>query len=65
METPYYEPISCNMPIIVELDHLMTPRLPYLNSHRDTYEERPVLYPLQLRQQNYSRHTVSVYEVPI
>jgi hypothetical protein len=34
-------------------------------SHRDAHEERPVLHPLQLRQQDHPRDPIEMYEVPL
>jgi hypothetical protein len=34
-------------------------------SHRAIYQERPILHPLQLRQQDYACHPIEVYKVQV
>jgi hypothetical protein len=42
------------------MDHLAD-----VTSHRDAHKERPILHPLQLRQQDHPRDPIKMYEVPL
>ena len=42
-----------------------TPRADSGDSNRNTYEERPILHIVQLRQQDHSRHSVQMYKISV
>lgn len=51
--------VSCPSHVPVRL------KVPLTGSDRDAYKECPILYPLQLRKQNYTSYSVEMYEIQV